>query len=140
MGIMRPTLDEWSLGIAKANSVRADCVRRQVGAIIYNTNGHIIAMGYNGTRAGVPGCLAGACPRGRLSYDEVKEFSDYNAVGTPGYCISTHAEVNCLIHAYAPVQGCTMAITDQPCEGCRKAIYNAGLIRVIWPTGSYNFS
>lgn len=139
MKIERPDWDTWALGIAQAISTRADCRRRLVGAVILDENHHIIATGYNGTRAKTLGCIDGGCPRGLLSYDEVKEFSDYNAVGTPGYCVSTHAETNALLHAYAPVYGATMAITDKPCEGCRKAIYNAGLIRVIWPEGSYTF-
>jgi dCMP deaminase len=138
--VTRPDWEEYAIGLAKAASKRADCIRRQVGAVILSPDHLVIGTGYNGTRAGAVGCLAGGCPRGLLSYDEVKEFSDYNAVGTPGYCISTHAEPNAMLHASGPLEGCLMAITDQPCEGCRKLIYNAGLIRVIWPTGSYTFS
>lgn len=138
-GDLRPDWDQYALGIAQAAASRADCRRRAVGACLLSPEGLVLGTGYNGTRPGVPGCLEGACPRGRLSYDEVKEFSDYNAVGKPGYCISTHAETNCLLHASGSPVGALMAITDQPCQGCLKILYNAGLARVVWPTGNYNF-
>lgn len=61
----RPSWDEYGLGIAKAVSVRGDCTRRQVGAVILDKDHRIVGGGYNGTVAGRPGCLEGACPRGR---------------------------------------------------------------------------
>lgn len=126
----RPDWDEYFLDIAVAVSKRADCRRRLVGAVLVDKHHKIISTGYNGVKAGMVGCLEGGCPRGLLSQHEVPAFSDYNNVKSPGYCISTHAEMNAMLHAGQKVVGATMYITDPPCEGCRKAMHNAGVERV----------
>lgn len=63
----RPDWVQWALGVAKAVAERGDCSRRQVGAVILDSDRRICGAGYNGTYAGAPGCLEGACPRGRHS-------------------------------------------------------------------------
>lgn len=132
---VRPGWDVYFLDIARAVSKRADCTRRQVGCVIVNSDHKIIATGYNGVRPGALGCLEGACPRGQLSYTEVQEFSDYSNPASPGYCISSHAETNALMHAGKDCTGAYVYITDQPCPACRKMLYNAGVTRVVWPSG-----
>lgn len=129
----RLTWDQYWLPIATAISGRADCRRRRVGAVLVSEDHLIVAHGYNGTRPGVDGCWAGACPRGLLTYDEVTANSDYSN------CISTHAELNALLHAPRNVSGLTMYITDQPCPNCEKSLYNAGLGRVVWPQGELDW-
>lgn len=61
----RPSWDEYGLGIARAVAVRGDCTRRKVGAVILDKDHRQVGGGYNGTVPGQPGCLEGACPRGR---------------------------------------------------------------------------
>lgn len=129
----RPDWDTYFVGIARAVAARADCRRRAVGAVLVDQQRRVVATGYNGVRAGQQGCLEGACPRGLLTYDQVREFSDYSDPGSPGYCTSTHAEVNALLYAKGPVQGCAVYVTDQPCPACAKTLYNAGIARVIYP-------
>lgn len=73
----------------------------------------------------------GACPRGLLSYDEVKEFSAYDS--GPGRCISVHAEANALLYARRDLRDCTAYVTCQPCPTCAKLLAGAGLSRVIYP-------
>lgn len=131
-----PTWDEYFLMIAATVSSRAKCVRRQVGAVLV-VDKRIIATGYNGAAPGRPDCLEGACPRGRLGYDVVPAFSDYDMPGTPGFCIAIHAEVNALLFATRDTQGATAYITDEPCPGCRKALAAAGISRAVWPDGEY---
>ena len=132
-----PNWDEYFLGIAEAVSARAKCTRRKVGALLV-IDKRIIATGYNGAAPGRPDCLEGACPRGRLAYSEVPAFTDHDLPGTAGFCIAIHAEVNALLFATRDTKGATVYVTDQPCPGCRKALAAAGIIRAVWPGGSYD--
>ena len=131
----RPGWDEYMLGIAEAAAGRASCTRRRVGAVVVDNDHLIIGTGYNGAPSGMPDCLEGACPRGRLGYDEVPALGDYDRPGTPGFCIAVHAEANALNHLTRSAKGATMYITDEPCAGCRKYMKSAGIARVVWPEG-----
>lgn len=125
---MRPSWDEYFLGIAQAVAARADCSRRQVGAVIVSGN-RIVSTGYNGAPAGARGCLSGGCPRAN---SDVPLGSSYDT--GPGSCISIHAEANAIIYAdYAKCVGATIYISDVPCDGCRRLIDGAGIKTVIWP-------
>lgn len=124
----RPSWREYGLGIAVAVSVRADCARRKVGAVILDRHNRVVATGYNGAPPGRKGCLEGGCPRGLEPYSVVPAFGSYDN------CISNHAELNALLYAdRSRIEGGTMYITDEPCYGCRKAIANSGLQFVCWP-------
>ena len=125
--------DYW-LGVAKAVSKRADCSRRQVGAIIVDSSQRIVSSGYNGGPPKGPSCLKGECPRGNST---VEPGSSYDT--GPGSCIATHAEVNCLLYSsFDRRVGGTIYITDAPCEGCRKVLQNSKLSKVVWPEGEYS--
>lgn len=129
---MRPTREEWAVGIAEAVSIYADCRRRLCGAVLFDSSWQVKGTGYNGTRAGTQGCLEGACARGLLSYEQIPAMTNYDDPDSPGYCISTHAEVNCLLHSIGPFTGFTMAVSQPPCNGCQKILKNSGLSRVIF--------
>lgn len=132
---VRPAFDDYFLNIAWAVSARADCRRRRHGAVIVTRN-RIVATGYNGAPAGKEGCLAGACPRGLLGYDEVASMTSYDE--GPGRCISVHAEQNALLYSSrADVEGGTIFITGEPCPTCRRLIGGSGLVRAVWPGGEY---
>jgi dCMP deaminase len=117
------------LSIAVAVATRADCTRRQVGAVIVKSH-RIVATGYNGAPSKHLGCASdSACPRGR--HFEVRDWKNAPNVpgilpdsmipsvcfcgqpwpcedaiepGTsydtgPGACIALHAEQNALLYA-----------------------------------------
>lgn len=156
---MRPTTDEWFLGIAQAVAAMADCTRSKVGAVIA-TGKELIQPGYNGAPPGKPGCLTdGACPRGRhyksyaghadgrgiIDYcacdkpwpcpDAVEAMSSYDT--GPGACIAVHAELNAIMRAGRDrCAGATMYVTREPCDGCWRVIDGAGIVRVVWPGGA----
>lgn len=130
---VRPSWDQYFLDIAQVVSTRADCRRRQHGAVIV-TRKRIVATGYNGAPAGKEGCLAGACPRGLLTYEQLASLASYDE--GPGRCISVHAEQNALLYSsWADVEGGTMYITGEPCATCRRLIGGSGLVRAVWPGG-----
>lgn len=126
---VRPDWDEYFLAIAKAVSARADCRRAQHGAIIVQ-NHRIVATGYNGAPAGAGSCLAGDCPRGLLTSEQVAHL-------TPDYsnCIACHAEQNAIAYASrADTEGAVIYITGAPCDMCSKLIKAAGIVSVRWHT------
>lgn len=133
----RISRDEYGLRLAEAAALRADCTRRQVGAIIVARDGSIVATGYNGLASGKPGCAtAGACPRGQLSYTDQPPDVAYEESG----CRAVHAEVNAIIRAGRDrCVGNTIYVTDEPCFHCSVVIEGAGLGRVVWPSGEQEF-
>lgn len=119
----RPGWDAYFLAIAASVSARADCTRAQHGAVIVKDR-RIVSTGYNGSPAGGASCLAGECPRGRLSKDELpSNHADYSN------CIALHAEQNAI--AYTREHGDTIYITGEPCDMCSKLIKAAGIERVV---------
>jgi len=132
----RPTWDEWGLALAKTVATRADCTRRQVGAVLMTPDHSIVATGYNGAPAGEKGCLtASACPRGRMSTEAVEPGSSYDTGA--GACIAIHAEQNALLRAtWDDMFGATLYITDEPCDGCWRMIRATPIQMVVYPTGT----
>ena len=129
--LQRISRDEYGLTVARAVASRADCNRRQVGAVIVSPDGSIVSTGYNGLAPGKPGCAsAGSCPRGQMSYSEQPADIGYAETG----CRAVHAEVNAIIRAGRDrCVGATIYATDAPCFNCSVVIEGAGLSRVVWP-------
>lgn len=128
----RPGWDQYWLGVAKAVSARADCSRRQVGAVIVDSSNRLISSGYNGSPPGdSKSCLAGACPRGR---SDVAPGSSYDTGA--GACIALHAEQNAIIWASPErLRHSTLYCTDEPCDGCARLIRGVGITKVRVPSG-----
>ncbi len=104
----------------------ADCKRRRVAAVLVRDDGVALGTGYNALPAG--SCTAGACPRGRLSYDEQPAFANYAATG----CVAVHAEDRALQAARAAgydVRGARLLVTATPCPGCERKLRAAGVTR-----------
>lgn len=127
--MQRPSFDEYFLGIAEAVSRRADCSRRQVGAVVVDKEHRIVSTGYNGSPPGGPSCLGGECPRATSNVDPGSSYDT-----GPGMCVAVHAEMNALLYAGRDrTNGSTLYVTDAPCDGCRKPIEAAGIVKVVWP-------
>lgn len=123
----RPSLDDVYIEMAQVLAQRAACTRRQVGALVVDAEGRIVASGYNGAPAGTLNCTDGGCPRGKFSYDEVPAFSEYSN------CVAIHAEANALLRAGEKAVGGTLVITCQPCHECARLAIAARVARVIYP-------
>ncbi|MFF4510574.1 deoxycytidylate deaminase [Streptomyces mirabilis] len=129
---MRPSRDEWALGIAAEVATMADCTRSQVGAVILNRRKRLLGVGYNGLPPGIPGCMtAGNCPRGRLSREDCAPDSDY------ANCAADHAERNAIrdvldkgIHP-DELKDATLYVTRKPCPACQTLIEAVGIGRVV---------
>ena len=135
---LRPGWDEYFIGIAKAVSTRATCLRRKYGAVITKDN-IIVSTGYNGAPAGMKDCLeVGKCSRKELQIPHGERYE---------LCHSIHAEANAIIRASVEeLQGATIYISgiddksiecsSEPCMMCKRMILNAKIARVVYSNGN----
>jgi len=103
---------------------RSTCVRRAVGAIITDEEGHILATGYNGPPSDFDHCTDHPC---RGAGDKPGDTSN---------CMAVHAEQNALLQCLRPELAHTMYCTCVPCFVCAKMIANTK-IKTIFAKQSY---
>jgi dCMP deaminase len=128
----RPDWDDYFLVVARAVSSRADCTRARYGAVIVDVDRRVVSTGYNGSPPGGPSCLAGDCPRGRFTREEVSSYQSGNQDFTD--CVALHAEQNAIAWAdRSRTKGGTIYIAGggPPCDMCVKLILAAGIERVV---------
>ncbi len=114
--------------LAEVVKKRADCTRRQVGALIVKDL-RIVSTGYNGTPHGIKNCSAGGCQRCRQRDKGEIKWHEYEES-----CVCIHAEQNAIIQAArqgTPTKGATLYSTTNPCSSCAKMLINAGIVRVV---------
>lgn len=138
---LRPGWDEYFIGIAKAVSRRATCLRRKYGAVITKDN-IIVSTGYNGAPAGMKDCIeVGKCTRRELQIPHGERYE---------LCHSVHAEANAIIRASVDeLRGATMYITgvddgsnecnSEPCMMCKRMILNSRIAKVVYSDGNNGF-
>lgn len=135
----RPSWDEYGLEVARTAALRADCTRRKVGAALMLPDHSIVVSGYNGGPSKGPSCLAGECPRGRLTHSELPADSPYDTGG--GKCVALHAEWNVLLRAtWEQMKGATLYITEEPCHICQTIIAGTPIARVVYPGSIWHVS
>jgi dCMP deaminase len=121
----RPPWDEYFMEIARVVSMRSNCLKRRVAAIIVKDK-RIISTGYNGTPRGTTNCNEGGCPRcARLAPS-----------GTGlAECYCSHGEENAITQAAyhgVALKGASIYSTFSPCLICTKMIINAGIEEVVY--------
>ena len=116
------TIEEYLLTIAIAVASRSKC-RRQVGCVLADKRGMILATGYNGLPSGWPNCTIEAC---------------LNLPGSIGKCNVIHAEQNALIQCTKPEAIHYVACTRLPCVTCGLMLCNTpGRILIYKEENSY---
>jgi dCMP deaminase len=121
----RPGWDEYFMRMAQVASLRSNCAKRKVAAVIVREK-RVISTGYNGTPRGTKNCYEGGCPR-------------CNQLATSGTkldeCLCSHGEENAITqaayHGVSIARG-TIYTTFAPCLMCTKMIINAGLHEVVY--------
>lgn len=124
----KPSWDEYFMNLATVIRSRADCTRRQVGALLVR-DFRIISTGYNGTPHKIKNCSEGGCLRCRG-----RDTGSIKSGDKEESCVCIHAEQNAIIQAaYLGVstRGGTMYSTTNPCSSCAKMLINAGITRVV---------
>jgi dCMP deaminase len=155
----RISRDAYGLKLAEAAALRADCTRRQVGAVIVAEDGSVVATGYNGLPSGRPGCAsAGACPRGQMAYpsEPPVRLGEYVELALEHHCDERSPEErwfctahvdgwhvatgSCQVLAAWPDAPAHPASVDYEATGCRavhaeiNAIIRAGRARCVGAT------
>ena len=129
----RPDWNTFFLWVARSVSLRGDCIRRQVGSVLVDSNHIIRGVGFNGSIPGGPSCKKGECPR---CLSDVPSGTSYEG------CVEIHSEDNCLRNSNInfgdkfETDTYTMYITCEPCYLCKKLMFDAGITNVIWPEGN----
>ena len=130
---LRPSKDEYYLGIAEAVLARSTCLRRKYGAVIVKDD-EIVGTGYNGSPRGETNCCdSGKCQREELGIPKGERYE---------LCCAIHAEDNAISSAgRSKALGGTLYIVGKntdgtyanpaPCLMCRRKIVNAGVDRVV---------
>lgn len=139
----RISKDVWGLQLAAITAQRGTCCRRQVGAVLLDGMGHVIATGYNGVAAGLPHCNDPLPDTGR------KYMGQQDAVVTAKFpnacsgadapsgtnldaCQAIHAEANALLQCRDVQQIHTCYVTCSPCISCVKMLMNTTCQRIIF--------
>lgn len=120
----RPDWDEYFMNVAHAVKGRANCTRRQVGAILVKDK-QIISTGYNGTPRGLKNCEEGGCERCNSDIPSGKDLDK---------CSCSHAEENAIVQAARHgihTEGATMYTTLTSCTPCSKMLINSGIKRIV---------
>lgn len=116
------------------NNVKMTCTRRSVTAHLINREWVHVGTASNGLNPLRGSCLAGDCPRGRLTTEELPSDSPYGP--GEGECLSPHAEIRLLRDADPDdVRGGYLMVSTAPCHQCRVVIEDSSLAGCFWPEG-----
>lgn len=135
---MRPTRHQWAMDMVRVTAKRATCLRRQVGCVLLNARGHVLATGYNGVASGMPHCNEmKPLPEGYFRNREIgvgdhvpceyphacpgaESPSGTNLDG----CEAIHAEQNALLQCKDVYEIHSCYVSCSPCMTCVKLLLN----------------
>ncbi|GJE99640.1 cytidine deaminase-like protein [Phanerochaete sordida] len=118
---LRPGWDTYFMRLASLASLRSNCMKRRVGAILVRHK-RILSTGYNGTPRGLTNCNEGGCTR----CNTASETSDE--------CVCLHAEENALLEAGRDRvgDGAVLYCNTCPCLKCTIKIIQTGVREVVY--------
>ncbi|KAK0521791.1 Deoxycytidine monophosphate (dCMP) deaminase [Tilletia horrida] len=122
---LRPAWDHYFLSLCSLASLRSNCMKRRVGAVLVRAN-RVLSTGYNGTPRGMKNCNEGGC--GRCNG------------GAPGgarldECLCLHAEENALLECgreRGGAEGTVLYCNTCPCLRCAVKIVQTGVREVVY--------
>jgi len=129
---MRPTTNEYFMGIAEKVAERSTCLRRKVGAVLVKDK-QIISTGYNGAPKDASHCEEVGC---------LREENDVPSGERHELCRGAHAEANAVSQSAqhgVSTEGSTLYCTTYPCPMCAKTLINAGVEKIYY-SGDYGDS
>ena len=122
---LRPTWDTYFVSLCTLASLRSNCMKRRVGAVIVRSN-RVLSTGYNGTPRGLTNCNEGGCPRCNGSAPCGSNLDE---------CVCLHAEENALLELgrdRGGAQGTVLYCNTCPCLRCAVKIAQTGVQEVVY--------
>lgn len=144
---MRPTREKWAMNLVAATAKRATCIRRQVGCVLLNKRGFVLATGYNGVASGMPHCnevkheyvVDGVLYSTTVPYHrEIKVFPHActGALSPSGTnldgCEAIHAEQNALLQCSDVHDIHECFVSCSPCITCTKLLLNTSCQNIFF--------
>ena len=105
------------MGIAHAVALKSKDPSTQVGCVIVDAKHRPVSFGFNGFPAG--------CDEEVYTYDRPLKYN-----------LILHAEMNAILFASKPLDGCTLYSTHYCCDNCLKHIIQAGIKHVYFDDSS----
>lgn len=122
---IRPSWDEYFIGMANYVGTRATCDRGRSGCVIVKDK-RVISTGYVGSPPGLPHC-------DDVGHEMHKVLNEKGP--DTMHCVRTvHAEQNAMAQAArfgASLEGATLYCKMVPCYTCSKLVITAGIERVV---------
>lgn len=116
--------DEYFMGLAHLSRLRSKDPNTQVGAAIVDQNHRVVSVGYNGFPFGC--------------HDDDFPWDNQGNLLETKYPFVVHAELNAILNAKRPVDGCTIYVSLFPCNECAKAIIQSGIKTIVYESDKYN--
>lgn len=118
-------IDDVFINIAQNYSKLSKCVSHQVGAVIVDVKGRIVASGCNGSPSGLQNC----CDKFK-NYNRKTDRAEHHKWSLVN---EIHAETNAIAHSNRDdLIGATMYCTLQPCAQCSVIISGTGIKRIVF--------
>jgi len=108
-----PSWNEYMMNVAEVIKTRSKDPATQVGAVVVDSDRHIIGTGYNGFPANYS--------ESAVLWQRPKKYD-----------IVIHAEMNALQHCSKSPRGSILYTTHYPCLQCAKLIAAAGIKEVVY--------
>jgi dCMP deaminase len=122
---MRPSWDDYFLGLVDQVASRATCDRGKSGCVVVRDK-RIICTGYVGSPSGMPHCDEAG--------HEMRQMIDEDGTAR-SHCVRTvHAEQNAICQAARyglSLAGTTLYCSMEPCRVCAMLIASSGITRVV---------
>jgi len=159
-GCIPPSKDERNMQIAMSIKHNSGCLSRHVGAVVVDSKGYLLGIGWNNPPVGQVPCalrtgnelVDSPCPdrvafssseRGDVFTEHIgNRYTDKPYCFKDEYgCISKKAELCRALHAEENairqvngknLKGMTLYTTDSPCENCAKVIYQSNIGRIVY--------
>jgi len=123
---MRPSWDQYFLGLLEPLSQRGTCDRGRNASVIVSPFHTILATGYAGAPPGMPHCDEAGHMMNTVIHEDGTQSQ---------HCVRTiHAEENAILQCAKDgirLEGATIYIKMSPCYNCAMRILRVGIKRVV---------